>query len=709
MPGNDILIILKWWIVLFCIGLSCLPLTFKIFSNFIDRGYIFSKILGIGVLSYIVFILGTFHILPFSGISVILVLAFIFAINLFFIKEFKETFKKVSKIVIFEEIIFLAAIFLWSYVRGTSPDIHGLEKFMDYGFINSILRSSYFPPKDMWFTPHSINYYYFGHLVIAVLTNLSDIKSSIVFNLSVASIFAFTFVGSFSIGANLFTQLKKKGAIVAGIVTAIFVSFGGNLQTIYSFFVSYTGDSAPPFWQLIFSPYTFPNSYWYPNATRFIYHTIHEFPIYSFVVSDLHAHVLSLPFVITIIAVLLSLFLKSQIGNWKLLASLSRSGEIGNLLTISFLLSVLYMTNTWDTVTYFLLTTFVIFFIQFKNKSLLSSSLYLLAICFFTFIFILPFSIHFKPFAQGIGLICPPQFLIAFGKIGPFIFEANHCQHSPFWQLLILYGFFFFWIASFMLFIKKKGKKILNNADIFVILLIIVSILLIIFPEFFYIKDIYPGHYRANTMFKFTYQAFIMLQICSAYIAIRIFSAIKSDKNISLQALIISTIGIALSFLVFSYPVFAVNSYYNGLKVYSGLDGGKYLQTLHPDDYKAINWLNKNIKGQPVIAEAQGDSYTDFARISANTGLPTILGWTVHEWLWRGSYDKIAPRITDIKAIYQTPDITTAKKLLKKYDVSYVYIGDMERQKYPNLNEDKFRQLGTVIFQTGNTRIYKIN
>ncbi len=702
MNINEILIVLQWWFFLLLIGLSCLPLTFKIFPNFIDRGYIFSKILGIGVLSYIVFILGTFHILPFSGISVILVLAFIFAINLFLIKEFKETFKKISKIVIFEEIIFLAVIFLWSYVRGTSPDIHGLEKFMDFGFINSILRSSYFPPKDMWLTPHSINYYYFGHLVIAVLTNLSDIKSSIVFNLSIASIFAFTFVGSFSIGANLISKLNAKRytlyAILGGIVTAIFVTFGGNLQTIYAFFSSYSGDTPTPFWQLIFSPNSFPNGYWYPNATRFIYHTIHEFPIYSFVVSDLHAHVLSLPFVIFIIALLLSIFQK------KIIKVMSFE-----FLVLSLLLAILYMTNTWDTVTYSLLTAFVIFYIQFKKKSLSSSPLYLLAICFFTFIFILPFSIHFKPFTQGIGLICPPQFLQNLGSIGPFLFETEHCQRSPLWQLLVLYGFFFFWISSFMLFIKKKGTKIINESDLFVILLILVSLLLIILPEFFYIKDIYSGHYRANTMFKFTYQAFIMLQICSAYIAIRIFSAIKSDKNISLQALIISVIGIALSFFVFSYPVFAVNSYYNGLKIYSGLDGQKYLQTLYPDDYKAINWLNENIKGQPVMLEAQEDSYTDFARISANTGLPTVLGWTVHEWLWRGSYDVPAPRITDIKTLYQTPDITTAEKLLKKYNVSYVYIGDMERQKYLSVNEDKFKQLGTVVFQTGNTRIYKMN
>ena len=100
-----------------------------------------------------------------------------------------------------------------------------------------------FPPKDMWFTPLPINYYYFGHLTTAVLTKLSNIPSNITFNLMIATIFAFTFCGSFSIGANLIHKLNAKRYMLfaGGLLTAFIVSFAGNLQTIYAFFKNYSG------------------------------------------------------------------------------------------------------------------------------------------------------------------------------------------------------------------------------------------------------------------------------------------------------------------------------------------------------------------------------------------------------------------------------------------------------------------------------------
>ncbi len=774
MNVSDIAYILQWWLFLLGIGLIFLPVTTKIFPLFFDKGYSLAKIFGTAVIAYLVFILGLSHILPLSRLTVLLVL---FALlGLYFLKSFIhpkkttestntfiETIKRAWPIFFFEELLFLAGLFFWAHIRSFSPDIHGLEKFMDYGFINSMLRAEYFPPKDMWLTPYAINYYYFGHLTAAVLTKLTNIPSNISYNLMLATVFSFCLTASFSIAATLASRLfslpprrNNLKIIISGLLTAFLVTLSGNLHTIYTLFKPYENEHPVPPWQLAFSPFTFPNGYWYPNATRFIYNTIHEFPIYSWVVADLHGHVFDIPYVLLTIAVLLSLFLKFQapnnksqintnernskrflifkfdfwslFGNWHLASPRgSARGEFGHLLLVSFLLAVMYMTNAWDGFIYFLLTGLVLFSVALLHRNteksfsgllqaLLGIIPAMLVVGVAFILFSLPFSFNFKPFVSGIGVLCAPKFLTSMEKIGPLLFEANHCQKSPLWQLLILYGFFYFFIASFMLFILRTTK--LHRSDLFVLILIVLGTFLIVIPEFLYVKDIYPAHYRANTMFKLVFQSFIMLSIASGYIIIRLISNITyQSANWRTKIFNISSVFLLFTFLflllVFIYPRLAISSYYGDLKTYYGLDGTKYLKTLYPEDYAAINWLNQNIQGQPVILEAQGDSYTDHARISSNTGLPTVLGWTVHEWLWRGKYDggvdAPAPRIGEIQKMYESDNLSETKKLLDKYGVEYVYIGGLERQKYPNINEEKFNQLGKVIYQTGDTKIYLLN
>ena len=81
----------------------------------------------------------------------------------------------------------------------------------------------------------------------------------------------------------------------------------------------------------------------------------------------------------------------------------------------------------------------------------------------------------------------------------------------------------------------------------------------------------------------------------------------------------------------------------------------------------------------------------------------------MHEWLWRGSYDIPSPRIAEVKTLYETKDEKIAKKLIEKYSIQLVFIGSLEKEKYPTLEESKFQKLGNLLFQTGQTRIYKIN
>ena len=124
-----------------------------------------------------------------------------------------------------------------------------------------------------------------------------------------ASVYALSFVGCFSLGLNLYQNIHKKqeGKMIkrylAGLLTAALVTLSGNLHTLYTLFAPYQNENPVPLWQLAFQPGGFPNAYWYPNATRFIFNTIHEFPMYSWVVADLHGHVFDIPFVITTLAV----------------------------------------------------------------------------------------------------------------------------------------------------------------------------------------------------------------------------------------------------------------------------------------------------------------------------------------------------------------------------------------------------------------------
>ncbi len=692
MTVLDISYVLNWWLLLAFIGFIFLPLTVLVFPKFFDKGYIFSKVIGLVLITFSSWFLGSIKILPFNIYSLVFILG-AFLIGNFYLgskTNFSKTINKYWSMMAFEELLFLAGFIFWSFVKAHEPSIHGLEKFMDFGFINSILQTTYFPPKDIWLTPGSINYYYFGHIIVAILTKLSFLDSTITFNLMVAFLFAITLTLSFSIGGNLVylssEKPKQLSVFLIGLIAAFLVTLGGNLHTIYVFFQNYDVNNPVPFWQL--KPALNTTGYWYPNATRFVPYTIHEFPIYSFVVSDLHGHVLDIPIVLLTIALLITFYFKGK--NLTDKTTLIYSAGIGCLI------GIMLMTNILDGPIYVLAFSILMLI---KNRRFFLKGLF---ICLLMAVILsLPFWVSFKPFGSGIGVLCAPTALTNIGKIGPLLFEKDHCAHSPLWMLLILYGFPYFIALGFLI----KLKNSFTYTDRLILLLLGFSTILLIIPELVYIKDIYPLHYRANTVFKFHFQAFIILGLICSYMLYKIFQ----DFKLSRFNLLFMPVLYLLSILVIIYPYFAIKGYYGDLKNYQSLNGISYLSPLYPSDTDAIAWIRKNISGQPTILEANGDSYTDFARVSANTGLPTVLGWYVHEWLWRGNTDEENKRITDIQTIYQSPDLATTKQLLNKYHITLVFIGTLEQQKFLNLNQDKFNSLGKIIFQEGNTKIFRLN
>ena len=669
---TDLTYLVIWWLTFFLVGIINLPLSLLVFKKSADVGYGFSKTLGFLLITYLLFFGSTIHLFPFSLLSIYIIGASVLLINLFLLWKNKThlilKFKKNLRVMLFQEILFTLGLFFWSYVRSHQPDINGLEKFMDFGFINSILRSEYLPPTDMWFAGKPINYYWFGHLWVAVATKLSQIPSAITYNLMLATILGLTLNGAFSISSTLVKnariKIKRRSLLAAGIISAILLTFAGNFHTpIY--LLKEGGDK-----------------YWYPDATRFIGYnpetndkTIHEFPIYSFVVSDLHAHLINLPFVLLYIGLLLRYILLAK-------------RSLIDFIPLGFILGVMFMTSAWDFGNYLLTTGFVVFLFNFQVykfdlKTVVSTASQIIPIIVIAILTALPFIANFESIAQGVKFV--------------------H-THSLLRQLAILWGFPIILTLIFSLTTLKLKLKSIQKNDLFIVALLISSWTLIVIPEIIYVKDIYiASHYRANTMFKLTYQAFVMFYLSAGYIAVR---ALKASKN--LWKFIVTGV-FAISFtLVLIYPYFAIKSYYGDLKTYKGLNGEIWVKETHPEIYSTIIWIRKNIKGQPVILEANGDSYTEFNLISAYTGLPTISGWFVHEWLWRGDSSFPQKRVTDIEIIYTSSDFNLTKSLLKKYKVEYVIIGELERQKYPTLNESKFSQLGSVAFSSGNTKVYRL-
>ena len=295
--------------------------------------------------------------------------------------------------------------------------------------------------------------------------------------------------------------------------------------------------------------------------------------------------------------------------------------------------------------------------------------------------------------------------------------------HTPFWQLMILWGLPLIISFAFLLFMifdfinknykeKLKGKpKIgsllslfldyLHPSSLYIIIIGLCAMGLVLIPELVYVEDIYSGDYkRANTMFKLTYQAFVMFGISFGYIFPRLieYGRTKLQKIVAIIGLIIflSTLG---------YFGTAVKSWYGNIfdgQAYKGLDAAAFMEEEMPEDYLATNWLNENVEGNPVVLEANGDSYTKYQRVSVITGLPTVLGWHTHEWLWKSDPGILDVRVKDVEDIYTSNDSNLVKELIDKYDISYIYVGELEVDKYGWVNHSLLQSLGEIVYSSSN-------
>jgi uncharacterized membrane protein len=220
--------------------------------------------------------------------------------------------------------------------------------------------------------------------------------------------------------------------------------------------------------------------------------------------------------------------------------------------------------------------------------------------------------------------------------------------------------------------------------------------------ELFYLHDNYGHPYeRMNTVFKFHYQILVLFSIASG-------GSLHFMKERKVSRLF------WLLFILFFIPTL----FYSYASSYVKLDRSKaelngmksYMEREHQSDFAAITWLNEHYSSlpkEPVILEATKDAYSYYSRVSTNTGIPTVLGWGNHEFVWRGDWTTVQKRQEDIKLLYETDDLNKTIDLMNKYGVSIVYWGEMERNTYSAEGVSKFYKLMNVIYDKDGTVIFQ--
>lgn len=248
---------------------------------------------------------------------------------------------------------------------------------------------------------------------------------------------------------------------------------------------------------------------------------------------------------------------------------------------------------------------------------------------------------------------------------------------------------------------RKLGSQEEPDPDVFVLLLILVGSLLILGPENFYLRDQFG--LRMNTIFKFYFAAWILWGLAAAYALSAIWST-RSRRSLPIKAFVILPLVLGLF-----YPVLGTWTKTNGFQPTFGrtLDGAMHPSYAHPDDREAVAWINANLK-DGVIAEAVGGSYTYYARISAHTGLATVLGWPGHESQWRGGYEEIGSRQADIHNLFTSGDWNQTDDIMQQYGIDYVYVGELERNSYRPLLEAKFDAYLDLIYKNESVSIYAV-
>ncbi len=732
--AKDLLIVGRWYGLSVLFTLIGFPISWMLFRKFNDRGYIFAKVIGFLLPGYLMWLMASLHILKFTFLNALLCLLFVGLISygILFIKykNNKEYINDIkSKLTLFYrlEVCFLIIFILVCYIKSFNPAANSTEKYMDYGFINTIGNNDYMPAKDFWLSGEKINYYYFGHYLGAYLIKLARITVNYGYNLFLTLLFTLVCFSGYSIGSNLFyiyyDKKKKYLPYAGGIIGFLAIGLAGNFHYLIFNIIK------PMIKTMFHLNATYRYSFY--DSTRYIGYnpetidkTIHEFPSFSFILGDLHSHVIDIIFVMLFLAILLAYLLKHKqlLDNHNNVIK-ATSKNCFNLINIFLgsLLGIMKMVNFWDFPIYFVVVTliFVIsdIIIYHDYKDVIYMFIFrLITLWIVSSLISLPFTLSFIKIASKIALV-------------PF--------RSKFYQLLVLWGLPSFLVLYYLFsVIKNNWLKIKNKlnikdylyqldiCDLFVLIVGFCGIGLVLAPEVIYVVDIYHDSIpRFNTVFKFTYQSFILFSICYGYILVKLLSSNGKINKI------IGKICLGLFLLTCCYSYTGVYEWFGEItdkSNYKTLDATAFLNDSYLDDIwittldnkDVIEYINKNVSKDAIVLEAAGDSYSSNNQISAFTGRATLMGWTGHEWLWRSENSNfdypeiVASREEAVRTLYKEKDTNILIDLIDEYKIDYIVIGSTERSKYGSLedglnNETELLSLGTVVLEVNNDNLVK--
>ncbi|HEX6288534.1 MAG TPA: DUF2298 domain-containing protein [Herpetosiphonaceae bacterium] len=791
--------LLRWWLTVAALGLLALPLTMWFFRRLPDRGYSFARPFGLLLTGYGAWLLSMLGLGGFGYLLLAAVALLIFALGWAMwgrdglarcVADLRQRLGWIAC----QEVLFAVALYGGILLRqhdffGRGVAIWHTEQPMDLTFISGILASAQFPPQDPWLAPYAINYYYLGYLLIAAVIRLSGVSVGVGYTLGIATIFALTATAIAGIVRNLIDlslpeaddrsgwrgQVGRWAFPLVGVVLVLLATNQiGALQVLAGsekVVALEAGQLAravgnglgarapielpPPFPahefggdpQLVPSDKVKDFNAWWPSRALWdnlggndggvqrVY-AITEFPFFSFLLGDLHPHVLSLPWSLLAVAVALNLLLRPTAPDFR-----SRAGVLHLLLT-GIVLGGLYAINSWDLPTYLLLylgaltilylrlaptprAFFWPHFIQQAGATLLIS-----------YLAYVPFHLTFAAPTQGFPLGLSPartdliEFVVIFGLsfvpvLALVIRTGGDAQATP--QEQRLWPLAPTTTALVLLFLLPIGRLIgwpllallplalwaaatayacrQQPATAFALWLFAVGALVIWGVDLVYLRDSY-GSPRMNTIFKFYYQVWLLWGTLAAY---ALWALVQRVRWTSL-AWLVPFLALLAGSLV--YPVLAPAD----SPADETLDGLAYVRQDRPAEAAAIDWIRRNTPGDALVLQAPGKPYqSDTARIASATGRPTVIGWTQHEGLWRGGQpevrEQIGTREQDVATIYTTTDPQQAQRLMQKYGVEYVYVGTNEQAlsneraappealtKFEGWMQRVFEQEGVIIY-----------